>query len=165
MESKELLKINLATCHGMVMSLVEGMRDQPLAFPTSKGGCHPMWVVGNCTLGDAVFLYDWILGDKNPLSEWESIFGIGTEAPANAADYPSIDEVIDKAKEVHGEILKTLDSLSEADLDQPSNAPVEYAQWFGTKRQVFLMSGLHWMMHRGHLSDARRSAGKERAGA
>ena len=43
MESKELLRMNLVACHGMMMSLAEDMRDAPLTFPTANGGCHPMF--------------------------------------------------------------------------------------------------------------------------
>ena len=164
MESKELLRLNLVTCHGMVSQLIEGLREDPLTFPTLNGGCHPMWVMGNLALGDAVFLHEWILGGDNPLADWTGMFGVGTEATANVADYPSFDEVVNKANEMHRAMLATLDSFTEEDLDKSSKAPSEYAPFFGTNRKIFHMSGLHWMMHRGHLTDVRRAAGRERMG-
>lgn len=156
--------MNLVACHDMVMGLIENMRDAPLTFPTANGGCHPMWVIGNVAWGDATFLYEWILGEENPLAEWSPIFGPGTEPTANADDYPSFDEVVAKANEIHSAVLATLESFSEEDLDKTSKAPAEYASRFGTNRQVFLESGLHRMMHRGQLADVRRAAGRPRLG-
>ena len=164
MESKELLRMNLVACHDMVMSLIEDMRDAPLTFPTANGGCHPMWVVGNVAWGDGTFLYEWILGEENPLADWTPIFGPGSEPTANAEDYPSFDEVLAKNNEIHAAVLATLESFSEEDLDKPSKAPAEYASRFATNRQVFLQSGLHRMAHRGQLADARRALGRPRLG-
>ncbi len=164
MESKELLRMNLVACHDTMMSLAEDMRDAPLTFPTADGGCHPMWVVGNVAWGDGMFLYEWILGEENRLAEWSPIFGLGTELTANGEDYPSFDEVLAKANEIHSVVLATLESFSEEDLDKTSKAPAEYASLFGTNRQVFLQSGLHRMVHRGQLADARRAAGRPRLG-
>ena len=123
-----------------------------------------MWVLGNVAWGDGMFLYEWILGEENPLADWSPIFGPGTEPTANAEDYPSFDEVLAKNNEIHSAVLATLGSFSEEDLDKTSKAPAEYASLFGTNRQVFLQSGLHRMVHRGQLADARRAAGRPRLG-
>ena len=143
-----------------MMSLAEDMRDVPLTFPTADGGCHPMLVIDNVAWGDALFLYEWILGEENPLADWRPMFGPGSEPTPNVEDYPGFDEVLAKNNEIHSAVLATLESFGEEDLDKTGKAPAEYALQFGTNRQVFLQSRLHRMMHRGQLADARRAAGR-----
>lgn len=164
MQSKELLKMTLEMSRGMVLQLIEDMKDAPLTFPTPNGGCHPLWVLGNVTLSEAVFVREWMLGESNPLAEWKDIFGSGTEPVADAAKYPPFNEVMAKSHEVRGETMELLDSFSEQDLDKTSNAPAQRQATFGTYRQCFLMVALHWMMHRGQVADARRAAGRKRIG-
>jgi len=164
MESKDLLKINIETCSGMLLQLINDMKDAPLTFPTSKGGPHPLWVLGNVAFSEAFFVHVWILGGSNPLEDWAPMFGGGTEPTDNAADYPSFNEVMARFKTVREDTLKILDTMGEGELDGPSGAPENYKAVFGTKRQVFLMVGMHALTHRGQVADARRSAGRVRLG-
>ena len=164
MQSKELLKITLEMSRDMVLQLIEDMKDAPLTFPTANGGCHPLWVLGNVTLAEGTFIREWILGQSNPVAEWKDIFGAGTEPVASAATYPPLHEVMAKSHEVREATMELLNSLSEEDLDKPSKAPAQRQAYFGTSRQCFLMTALHWMMHRGQVADARRAAGRKRIG-
>ncbi len=161
MESKEILKMNLAGCRGMTLDIITDMADAPLTFPTGNGGSHPLWVLGHITFGEARFFHEWIEGETNPLADWGELFGPGTEPSDNAEDYPAFEEILAKSNAVHEQLMAKLDSLSEEDLDQPSKAPEEMSQMFGTLRQIFLMAGTHWMMHRGNVADSRRSAGRQ----
>lgn len=164
MQSKELLKMTLEMSRAMVLQLIEDMQDAPLTFPTPNGGCHPLWVLGNVTLAEGTFIREYILGESNPVGEWKDIFGAGTEPVADATKYPSFHEVMAKSHEVRQGTVALLDSLNEEDLDKPSKAPAKRQAYFGTARQCFLMTALHWMMHRGQVADARRAAGRERIG-
>ena len=164
MQSKELLKMTLEMSRAMVLQLIEDMKDAPLTFPTLKGGCHPLWILGNVTLAEGTFVREYILGEPNPVAEWNDIFGAGTEPVADAAKYPPFHEVMAKSQEVREGTMALLDSFSEGDLDKPSKAPVKRQAYFGTARQCFLMTALHWMMHRGQVADARRAAGRKRIG-
>jgi len=72
--------------------------------------------------------------------------------------------VMAKSHEVRKGTMALLDSFSEEDLDKMSKAPAQRQAYFGTVRQCFLMTALHWMMHRGQVADARRTAGRKRIG-
>lgn len=160
MESKEVLKMILRADQ-MVMPLLLDMQDAPLTFPTSNGGCHPLWVLGHMTYGEGNLFWHLMRGEPNPVAEWEELFDMGTEPVGDAEKYPPFDEVLQKHYEIHGEVEQLLESLSEEELDQPSkNVPPEWAKNFGTWRQCFLMGGMHWLSHRGQVCDARRAAGK-----
>ncbi len=162
MQSKDLLKMALEMNMGMTLPLIEDMRDAPLTFPTPNGGNHPLWVLGHLTYSAANLIQEMMLGKADPLAEWKGIFNFGTEPTSDAAMYPPFDEVLAKCKEVHQANLAVLDSLSEEDLDTPSKGcPPEYAEYFGTYRQCFLMSANHWLFHYGQVADARRAAGRK----
>lgn len=164
MQSKELLKMTLEMSRSMVLQLIDDMKDAPLTFPTVNGGCHPLWVLGNVTLAEGTFVREYISGEVNPVAEWNDIFGAGTEPVADAAKYPPFSEVMAKSHAVREGTMALLDSFSEADLDKPSKAPPKRQAYFGSNRQCFLMTALHWMMHRGQVADARRAAGRKRIG-
>jgi uncharacterized damage-inducible protein DinB len=118
------------------------------------------WVLGHLTLVEgmipAVFF-----GDKNPAVEWQQYFGESSEPVADPSAYPPFAEVREKYFQLREQNLKLLESLSEADLDKPTKAPPKgREQEFATYGRSFLALALHQMMHRGNVSDARRTAGR-----
>jgi hypothetical protein len=126
----------------------------------SHGGCHLLWVLGHLALVEgtipAVFF-----GDKNPAGEWERYFGESSEPVADASAYPPFAEVRDKYLQLREQNLKLLESLSEADLEKPTKAPPKgREQEFATYGRSFLTVALHQAMHRSHVTDARRAAGR-----
>lgn len=158
MESKDVIRMALNRSYGMVIGLVESMRDEPLTFPTPNGGCHPLWVIGTLAWNECMFIDEWVEGRPNPLAEWEPIFGIGSEPVGNPDAYPPFDEVLAKAREVRDQTMGLFESLSEEQLDRASHAPADRQALFGTVRECFLMLSLKWTMHRGNVADAQRAA-------
>ena len=162
MQSKDLLKANLETSKGMILPMIEDMKDAPLTFPTSQGGNHPLWVLGHLAYSEGSVLQEMMQGESNPLAEWKDIFAAGTEPVDAAEKYPPFDEVMAKCQEVHQANIALLDSLSEDDLDTSSKScPPEYDAYFGTYRQCFQMVANHWLMHQGQVADSRRTAGRK----
>jgi len=98
-----------------------------------------------------------IKGHENPLIDWKTIFGSSSEPTTNAADYPAWADVRAKADEVQKNTLAFIDSLTDADLDNPSkNPPPGKEDFFGTVGACLLVLTLHPVMHRGQVADARR---------
>lgn len=57
--------------------------------------------------------------------------------------------------------LALLESLSEEDLDKPTKAPPKGREHeFATYGRSFLVLALYQMMHRSHVTDALRAAGR-----
>jgi len=162
MQSKDLLKINLQACIGMILPMIEDMKDASLTFPTPKGGNHPLWVLGHLAYSEGSLLREMMLGEPNPLADWKEIFSNGTEPVGDADQYPPFDEVLAKCREVHQSSMALLDSMSEDDLGTSSkNCPPEYEGFFGTYRQCFQQVANHWWMHQGQVADARRTDGRK----
>jgi uncharacterized damage-inducible protein DinB len=160
MQTKETIKFALTVSNRAVLSVIDKMSDAPTTFPTPNGGCHPLWVLGHLTMVEGI-IPGVLFGDKNPVAEWQKYFGEGSEAVDNAGAYPSFAEVREKYLELREQNLKLLDSLSEEDLDKPTQAPPKgREQEFATFGRSFLVLALHQMLHRSHVTDALRAAGR-----
>jgi hypothetical protein len=157
MQTKEAIQFALAVSNGAVLGVIEQMSGEPTTFPTPNGGCHPLWVLGHLTLVEGM-IPAVLLGEKNPAAEWQPLFGENSEPVADAAAYPSFAEVHAKYRQLREQNLKLLDSLSEADLDKPTQAPPKGREReFATYGSSFLTLALHQTMHRAHVTDAKRA--------
>ena len=162
MQSIDLIRHNLLTSRNHVLARVEEMLPHGLVFPTPKGGGHTLWVLGHLAFIEGLVIGSFMLGEENPLEDWEHPFD-GSDVSGDASLYPAFDVVLATCREMRNRTLGILDSLSEEDLDQPSkNVPKGHEGTFGTYRLCLQYVADHWLMHRGQLADARRSAGLER---
>ena len=160
MQTKDAIRFALTVSDNAVMSVVDKMNDAAMTFPTPKGGCHPLWVLGHLTLVEGM-VPTVLFGEPNPVADWQKYFGEHTEPVANAGAYPAFAEVRAKYAELRARNLRILDSLTEADLDKPSAAPPKGREReFATFGQSFLVLALHQAMHRSHVTDALRASGR-----
>jgi len=163
MNATDLIRFQIHVSKEMTAGLLANMLDAPMTFPTAQGGNHPTWVAGHLGYSESNLIHHVLFGETNPLIEWKSIFGGGSEPTAKADDYPPLSDLLAKWDEVRAHTLQVLDSLSDADLDKPSASPPEGREEFlGTFGKVFSIVSLHSMMHRGQVADARRAMGRER---
>ena len=160
MHTKEAIQFALTVSNRAVLSVIDKMSDAATTFPTPKGGCHPLWVLGHLTMVEGMIpmvLY----GEKNPVAEWQNYFGENSEPIADAGAYPSFAAVREKYLELRERNLRLLESLSDEDLDKPTQAPPKgREQEFATFGRSFLVLALHQMLHRSHVTDALRAAGR-----
>src|SRR5260221_2365308 len=124
MQTKEAIQFALTVSNGAVLSAIDKMSDVATTFPTPNGGCHSLWVLGHLAVVEG-FIPQVLFGQTNPVAKWQKLFGPGSEVVGNASAYPSFAEVRAKYLELREQNLKLLDSLSEADLDKPTVAPVK----------------------------------------
>ena len=162
MKSIDLIRDNLKKSRDLVLARVEEMREHCVVFPTPNGGCHTLWVLGHLAYIEALVIRGFMLGERNPLAEWEGVFD-GEDTSGDLSQFPPFDQVLAKCREMRESTVALLDSLSEDDLDNVSaNVPAGFEETFGTYRLCLQYVSDHWYMHRGHLADARRAAGLER---
>jgi len=161
MNAKDVIRFTLDRSNDLTMKLLADMKNECLTMPTPRGGNHPLWVLGHLALAEAGILSKFVTGGENPLAKWKDLFGGGSEPVADAKKYPSWDEVLRAFEQARANTLKTLERLSEADLDRPTNAPENMKAFFGTVGQVFAFIPVHAAMHAGQVTDARRAAGKK----
>ena len=162
MNSIDLIRDNLTKSRDRVLTRVEDMREHCVVFPTPKGGGHTLWVLGHLAYIEALVVRRIMLGEPNPLAEWEEIFD-GADVSGDVDLYPPFDQVLARCRAERESTLTLLDSLSEDGLDQASaKVPAGFEDTFGTYRLCLQYAADHWYMHRGTLADARRAAGMER---
>lgn len=162
MQSIDLIRDNLKTSRDRVLARVEEMREHCVVFPTPNGGCHTLWTLGHLAYTEALVVRRFMLGEGNPLAEWEETFD-GAHTSGDISQFPPFDEVLAKCREVRESTVALLESLSEEDLDKKgAKVPVGFEDTFGTYRLCLQYVADHWYMHRGQLADARRAAGLER---
>ena len=162
MQSIDLIRDNLRKSKDRVLARVEDMREFCLVFPTPRGGCHTLWVLGHLAYIEALIVRGFMLAESNPLAEWEELFD-GPDTIGGVIEYPPFDQVLAECREMREWTVALADSLSEDDLDKVSgNTPRDFEGTFGTYRLCLQFVADHWYMHRGQLADARRDAGLER---
>ena len=56
MDSIYLIRENLQWSEEIVLSRIEEMRDHCMVPPSSKGGCHTLWVLGHLAYIEAIVI-------------------------------------------------------------------------------------------------------------
>ena len=162
MKTIDFIKRGIETSRNFTLGLLDDMKDAPLTQPTSKGGNHPLWILGHLAYGEANIVNHIILGNENPLIKWKEMFGGGSEPVTEADKYLPWDEVRKKFDEIRAQTLNVLEGMSDADLDKPSkNCPPGREELLGKVGGCFLVLTLHPMMHRGQVADTRRAVERQ----
>jgi len=100
MKTVDFIRATLNRSARAVLPLIEDMRDLPFTFPTPKGGNHPLWVLGHLAWTEGQIIQLVMLGRPNPVALWQGLFGIGSEATAEAAHYPTFEDVLKAFQEL-----------------------------------------------------------------
>ncbi|MEI9813941.1 MAG: DinB family protein [Acidobacteriota bacterium] len=161
MYSKDAIRFSLQLADQAMLPALSQVENAPLTFPTPNGGCHPLWTLGHLTFVEAM-THQLLAGDANPIEHWAPLFAPETVPTADPSQYPSFEEVRARYTQLRTRTLQLLDSFSEGDLDNRiANPPPGLEEPFATYGKALLTLSLHQMMHRGHLTDAIRAAGRE----
>jgi hypothetical protein len=163
MKTTDYIRTSIEASKMFTLSQLDDMKDAPLTQPTSKGGNHPLWILGHLTYSESNIISHIIQGNENPLIGWKEMFGTGGEPTTDAVKYLPWDEVRTEFDEVREKTMSFLDGLTDADLENPSkNCPPGREQMMGTIGSCFVIVALHPTMHYGQVADARRMAGRDR---
>ncbi|HEV3162590.1 MAG TPA: DinB family protein [Isosphaeraceae bacterium] len=161
MKEIDLIRWALRKTDEWVVGAAEDMRDAPLTQPTSRGGNHPLWILGHLAVVEGA-VPQLLFSEPNPVEHWQPLFGRGTRPTTDAGAYPPFDEVLATYRELRAKNLARLDETGEAGLEQaPAAVPPGFAEKSLTRGQTLLVIALHQMSHLGQIADARRAAGRE----
>ncbi|HEY2587924.1 MAG TPA: DinB family protein [Tepidisphaeraceae bacterium] len=161
MKAIDVIRSAMQLADQATMKLIEDMRDAALTQPTSRGGNHPLWVLGHITLTEGNIPHV-IFGEPNPVAHWAPLFAPGTEPRADAGAYPPFEEILRTYRDLRARNLQTLEELGDEGLDRKSTAPPKGLEHvLGTVGSAYLTIAMHQMNHRGQVADCRRVAGRE----
>src|SRR5262245_43478883 len=93
MQSIDHIRDNLKKSRDRVLLRIEDMRDHPVQFPTPNGGAHTLWVLGHLAYIENQIVHTFMLGEPNPLKEWEPIFD-GSDISGDPRTFPPFDDVL-----------------------------------------------------------------------
>ena len=159
MKAIDLIRWAMQMTEEGTAALVADMRNAALTQPTSRGGNHPLWVLGHLAYLEGA-IPTVLLCEPNPVERWAALFAPGTQPKADAGAYPSFDEVLTTYRDMRARNLKVLDELGEGSLDRtPKQIPPGFEDAMKTFGHTFLLITLHNMVHYGQIADARRVAG------
>jgi hypothetical protein len=161
MTAKEFIKLSLDASKHWATSLLADMKNAPLATPTSRGGNHPLWILGHMAYSEGALLDEFILGRPNRFEKWKDLFASGTAPTPTADRYPSMDELFAAFDSVRADTLSHLASLSERDLDKPSRATDDFGPALATIGGCFWAMISHVSFHGGQVADARQTVGRK----
>ncbi|MEM7808252.1 MAG: DinB family protein [Planctomycetota bacterium] len=163
MTTLELLRHQLETSRDWFLPGARDMADAAMTFPTPQGGNHPTWLIGHLTLAEDQ-MRAMVTGEPVEAEAYKATMDMGSEPSADASKYPPYDEMLAAWEASRAKTLSLLDTLNEADLDQPpKNVPAEAASMsiFKNVATVLNLIVQHQLGHVGQLSDARRAAGRK----
>ena len=160
MTTTEAIRYALGLADGAFLPAIDAMADAPLTYPTSHGGCHPLWVIGHLAVVEGMLTAMLTHGD-NPTDHWAPLFGQDSVAVTDAGRYPTFDEVRTTFLDLRRANLTRLDAMTEVDLDRATPwQPQGLEEHFATVGKALLTVALHQTMHRGQVTDALRAAGR-----
>lgn len=160
MPAMEMIRWALATSDGLTTRLVEDMRENPLARPTSRGGNHPLWVLGHIAVVEGMIPHT-VFGEANPVQHWWPLFGTGSQPTGDPGAYPPFEEVLATYRDLRKKNVGRLEEVGEAGLEQPPKViPPGFEDRMKTIGRTYHLIALHQMFHLGQVADARRAAGK-----
>jgi len=160
MYTKDAIRFALQIADQAVMNSLDTINDAPLTFPTERGGCHPLWVIGHLAFVEGL-TFTLLGGGENPVAQWAELFGQDTVPTNEPGHYPPFEELRNQYAELRRRNLALFEVMSEADLDKTTPyQPTGLEEHFATFGKSLLTVALHQAMHRGHITDAYRAAGR-----
>lgn len=142
---------------GGTRQLLEGIpADKMCVIPA---GCskHALWIAGHLASTDDWFVAEFGGGKPTLPEAWQKLFGMKSEANADARMYPSPAEVTKALDASHAEVLKWVDSLTSEQLEKAM--PQEWQAYAPTMADVPIFAAWHEGYHAGQLSAVRKGLG------
>ncbi len=162
MELKAHAKTILARARGFTEMLLEQFQtDDDWFAQTHPNANHARWIVGHLGLADNAFASRFRPdGDHKP-DGWEELFWFGSQINPDRSVYPDKSEVLAYFRDRREFLLKTLDELSDEEINAAAPGPEERSAIAGAPNvgHIFLFAAFHEGIHGGQLTVAHRGLG------
>ncbi|WZO95927.1 DinB family protein [Isosphaeraceae bacterium EP7] len=160
MNGTTALKTNLEETKSLLEKYLADFSDADIQVRPVPNANHVAWQIGNVIAGEHFMLQAGLPDAKFPelppgFADRHSSKAAGVEGPEGLL---TKDEYLALFNGVRGAAIAALDTLTDADLDRPTEGPM--AAFAPTLGHVFLATANHTMMHAGQFSVIRRVLGK-----
>jgi hypothetical protein len=157
MKAQEAIERSINTARMISIGYLEDLTDQELLHRPAKGANHINWQLGHLIASENEMGNKALPGSMPPLPVgFADKYTKDTAASDDPKTFLKKADLLRAFEEQRAGTLKTLKQTNEADLDKASG--VEYAP---TIADLFLMQGIHWLMHAGQWAVVRRQLGRK----
>ncbi len=163
MQTISFISMSMNASKEMSLALINDLRDQPFAQPTTNGGNHATWILGHLAYMESVMIHQMIQGkDTCSLERHKAIFDAEGEPSTKPDDYPCIDQLLEDYASARSETVAYIDSIAQDELSNPAlGCPEDWKPYFGTIAQCLDYIAHHPSLHFGQLADIRKSLGRK----
>lgn len=160
MNANAVIKLALATAEMIGMAYLEDLSEEEMMVRPIGGCNHIKWQLGHLIASENMMINTCITGALPPLpAGFAERYAADKSDSDDGADFDSKGELIQIYRQQRAITLKTLDGLTEAQLDAETQGPMRsYASTVGA---AFVMQDSHWMMHAGQWAVIRRKLGRK----
>lgn len=159
MNAIDTIKATYDTSMMVLSAYVADFNDADLMHRPGSDCNHLAWQMGHLISSECNLLNDLKPGAAIELpagfAEAHSKEMAGEDDPEKFHTKQAYLDLFEKSKEA---VFKTLDSMTEADLD--GEAPEKFRAYFPTVGNILVLIATHTMMHAGQFVPVRRSLGK-----
>ncbi len=159
MDAKDAIRSCANTCSMIVKTYLGDLEDADLMRRPAQGCNHLAWQMGHLISSEVQMLETVAPGQGISLpagfAQAHAPDCSNSDDPAAFQNKATYLELFDKARAAS---LAALESLPEADLDQP--APEQFRSFCPTLGDFFILMATHPLMHAGQFVVVRRQAGK-----
>ena len=160
MNSLQAIKNSIQTADMVCGAYLEDLTDEEMMKRPHPKCNHINWQVGHLIASDNMMANGCLPGTLPDLPEgFADKYSKETIGNDDQSAFHTKSELMDVYKKQRELVLAKLDSMSEADLDQP--APESMQAYAPTVGAALNMLGGHWMMHAGQWVVVRRELGRD----
>lgn len=153
----ELARISLTGSRDFLGKILDSLNDDQLTARAGGTGNHSLWVMGHIVFADDLFVSAFQEQASMIPESYQALFGQGSHVSANASDYPSRAELLEKMDEARA---RTLEWVSGFDDESAFQAAPEQVQAFANNAiEAATTLAQHEFMHAGQLTSVRASLG------
>ena len=160
MNSRDAIKLGLNMGEFVSLGYVEDMTESELLKRPAAGCNHIKWQLGHLIASEHEMINACCPGSMPDLpAGFSAKYTNETCQSDKPADFHSKVELLGIYRAQRAATLHQLESLSDADLDQPS--PESMRSYAPTVASAFSLQGSHWLMHAGQWAVLRRQLGRK----
>ncbi len=159
MNAKEAIKAASVVPDFLWKAYIEDLTDEEMLVRPVEGANHIKWQLGHVIASERGLVETVCPGKMPALPEgFAERYAKETASSDDPAAFDSKADLIRLAEEQNAAAAQVLESLSDADLEQPM--PEKYQMFGPTVAHLFTMLPAHWTMHAGQWAVIRRKLGK-----
>ena len=159
MDSRQALQAGIASSEMISGNYLSDLTDQEWLMRAVPGINHIAWQLGHLIVGEHDMM-EMVRPNSMPALPpgFREKHARGTESSDDPQAFCTKAEYLAAMKQQRAGTLAVLETMSDADLDQP--APESLRSFVQTVGHMFSLQGSHWLMHAGQWAVLRRKLGR-----